>query len=60
VARSDRATLVKGIGVSGLNTKGLLVFLAVLPQFATPRGPWPLAVQLGVLGVLLLAEHLFT
>ena len=51
-ARSDRATLLRGIGVSGLNPKGLLVFLAVLPQFATPRGTWPLAVQLGVLGVV--------
>jgi len=50
--RTDRATLVKGIGVSGLNPKGLLVFLAVLPQFATPRGAWPLAVQLAVLGLV--------
>jgi threonine/homoserine/homoserine lactone efflux protein len=51
-ARTDRATLVKGIGVSGLNPKGLLVFLAVLPQFATPRGTWPLTVQLGILGLV--------
>jgi len=51
-ARSDRATVLRGIGVSGLNPKGLLVFLAVLPQFATPRGSWPLAVQLGILGVV--------
>ena len=50
--RSDRATLLRGIGVSGLNPKGLLVFLAVLPQFATPRGTWPLAVQLGILGLV--------
>jgi threonine/homoserine/homoserine lactone efflux protein len=50
--RSVRATLLRGIGVSGLNPKGLLVFLAVLPQFATPRGTWPLAVQLGLLGVV--------
>jgi threonine/homoserine/homoserine lactone efflux protein len=52
VAGSDRATLLRGIGVSGLNPKGLLVFLAVLPQFATPRGTWPLTVQLGILGVV--------
>jgi len=51
-ARSDRATLVKGIGVSGLNPKGLLVFLALLPQFVSPRGSWPLAVQLGTLGLV--------
>jgi len=51
-ARSDRATLLRGVGVSGLNPKGLLVFLAVLPQFVTPRGGWPLAAQLGILGVV--------
>jgi threonine/homoserine/homoserine lactone efflux protein len=49
---SDRSTLVKGIGVSGLNPKGLLVFLALLPQFTTPRGSWPLTVQLAVLGLV--------
>jgi threonine/homoserine/homoserine lactone efflux protein len=51
-ARGDRATLVRGIGVSGLNPKGLLVFLALLPQFTSPRGSWPLAVQLGILGLV--------
>ncbi len=50
-ARTNRATLVKGIGVSGLNPKGLLVFLALLPQFTDPHAGWPLAVQLGVLGL---------
>src|SRR5215469_5999657 len=50
--RTDRATLVKGIGVSGLNPKGLLVFLALLPQFVSPREGWPLAVQLGILGLV--------
>jgi threonine/homoserine/homoserine lactone efflux protein len=51
-ARGDQATLVKGIGVSGLNPKGLLVFLALLPQFVSPRESWPLAVQLGILGLV--------
>jgi threonine/homoserine/homoserine lactone efflux protein len=46
------ATLAKGIGVSGLNPKGLLVFLAILPQFTSPRGSWPLTVQLAVLGLV--------
>ena len=49
---SGRATLAKGIGVSGLNPKGLLVFLAILPQFTSPRGGWPLTVQLAVLGLV--------
>jgi threonine/homoserine/homoserine lactone efflux protein len=46
------ATLARGIGVSGLNPKGLLVFLAILPQFTSPRGSWPLTVQLAVLGLV--------
>ncbi|HEX4249693.1 MAG TPA: LysE family translocator [Pseudonocardia sp.] len=45
-----RDTLVRGIGVSGLNPKGLLIFLALLPQFTDPRGGWPVAAQIGVLG----------
>lgn len=50
--RTDRAALVRGIGVSGLNPKGLLVFLALLPQFTSPRGNWPLAAQLAILGLV--------
>ena len=49
---TGRSVLVRGLGVSGLNPKGLLVYLAVLPQFTTPRGPWPLTAQLGVLGLV--------
>jgi threonine/homoserine/homoserine lactone efflux protein len=52
LASTSRTTLVKGIGVSGLNPKGLLVFLALLPQFANPHWSWPLAAQLGVLGLV--------
>jgi threonine/homoserine/homoserine lactone efflux protein len=51
-ARTRRATLLKGAGVSGLNPKGLLLFLAVLPQFTSPRWSWPLTVQLGFLGLV--------
>jgi threonine/homoserine/homoserine lactone efflux protein len=51
-AGTSRATLIRGVGVSGLNPKGLLLFLALLPQFASPRGSWPLAAQLGVLGLV--------
>jgi threonine/homoserine/homoserine lactone efflux protein len=51
-ARTGQATLLKGIGVSALNPKGLLLFLALLPQFTSPHGRWPLAVQLGALGVI--------
>lgn len=51
-ARTSQATLLRGIGVSALNPKGLLLFLALLPQFTNPHGRWPLAVQLGVLGLI--------
>jgi len=51
-AGTSRGTLARGMGVSALNPKGLLVFLALLPQFADPRGSWPLAAQLGVLGLV--------
>lgn len=51
-ASSSRWLLVRGIGVSGLNPKGLLLLLALLPQFASPRGGWPLSAQLGLLGLV--------
>lgn len=51
-ASTNRATLVKGMGVSALNPKGLLLFLALLPQFTNPRWSWPLAAQLGFLGLV--------
>lgn len=50
-ADTDWNTLVKGIGVSGLNPKGLLIFLALLPQFTNPDGSWPVAGQIGLLGL---------
>ncbi len=49
---ANRLTLVRGMGVSALNPKGLLLFLALLPQFTSPRWSWPVAVQLGFLGLV--------
>jgi threonine/homoserine/homoserine lactone efflux protein len=43
---------VRGAGVSGLNPKGLLLFLALLPQFITSGGTWPYAVQITLLGLV--------
>jgi threonine/homoserine/homoserine lactone efflux protein len=40
----------KGIGVSALNPKGLLIFLAILPQFTRASQTWTLPAQLAVLG----------
>ena len=51
-AGTFRATLVRGMGVSALNPKGLLLFLALLPQFTSPRWSWPLAAQLAFLGLV--------
>jgi threonine/homoserine/homoserine lactone efflux protein len=50
--RSNWRTLMNGIGVSGLNPKGLLIFLALLPQFTTRHGSWPIAGQIAVLGLV--------
>jgi threonine/homoserine/homoserine lactone efflux protein len=47
--------VTKGIGVSALNPKGLLLFLAILPQFAHTSAAWPMPVQLAVLGAVFIA-----
>lgn len=47
-----RRTFLRGAAVSGLNPKGMLLFLAVLPQFVRPDAPWPVPVQTAVLGGL--------
>ena len=44
-------TIMKGVGVSGLNPKGLLIFLALLPQFTDSHWTWPVAGQIGLLGL---------
>jgi threonine/homoserine/homoserine lactone efflux protein len=42
----------KGAGISGLNPKVFLLFLALLPQFTDPNAAWPLALQIVVLGLV--------
>jgi threonine/homoserine/homoserine lactone efflux protein len=49
--RTNRDTYLEGIGVSGLNPKGLLIFVALLPQFTNPQSSWPLAAQMVALGL---------
>src|SRR5882672_9099526 len=50
-AAADRASqswvrrAAKGAGVSGLNPKALLLFLAFLPQFLTHGAAWPFAAR---------------
>jgi threonine/homoserine/homoserine lactone efflux protein len=49
---STAAIVSRGVGVSGLNPKGLLIFVALLPQFTDPGGHWPVTVQLTALGLV--------
>ena len=44
--------ILRGAAVSGLNPKGVLFFLSILPQFVRTSSTWPLSVQLAVLGVV--------
>jgi threonine/homoserine/homoserine lactone efflux protein len=41
----------RGVGVSALNPKGLLMFVALLPQFTDPAAAWPVAAQIAALGL---------
>jgi threonine/homoserine/homoserine lactone efflux protein len=43
---------VKGFGISGLNPKVFLLFLALLPQFVVATASWPVAAQIMVLGLV--------
>ncbi|MHC5259572.1 LysE family translocator [Streptomyces sp. UC4497] len=52
VGASRRQVMLKGIGISGLNPKALLLYLSLFPQFIHPATGWPVAVQTGVLGTL--------
>ncbi|MEI5582593.1 MULTISPECIES: LysE family translocator [unclassified Agromyces] len=44
--------VLQGAGVSGLNPKGLLVLVVLLPQFTDAAGAWPIPLQLAVLGLI--------
>jgi len=46
----------KGAGISGLNPKVFLLFLALLPQFANPAAPWPVPLQITALGLVHVAS----
>jgi len=46
----------KGIGISLLNPKVFLLFLALLPQCISTSAPWPVGAQMMVLGVIHVAS----
>ncbi|MFE2541737.1 LysE family translocator [Actinacidiphila glaucinigra] len=45
--------MLKGVGISGLNPKALLLYFSLFPQFIdTTGGSWPVAAQTGLFGAL--------
>ena len=44
-------TFVQGVGTSGINPKGLLFYVALVPQFVSPEASLPVPVQSGLLGL---------
>lgn len=44
--------VLQGAAVSGLNPKGLLLFIAMLPQFVSVTAAWPPGAQLFTLGLV--------
>ncbi|WP_211877467.1 LysE family translocator [Pseudarthrobacter albicanus] len=44
-------TFLQGMGTSGINPKGLLFFVALVPQFVSPEAALPVQVQSGLLGL---------
>jgi threonine/homoserine/homoserine lactone efflux protein len=55
-------TFLQGMGTSGINPKGLLFFVALVPQFVSPEAALPVPVQSGLLGLtfVLLAAVVYT
>lgn len=53
---SARHVALRGAGISGLNPKGLLLYLALLPQFVHHDAGWPVAAQTSLLGSLHMAN----
>ena len=60
--RNQLRTFFQGMGTSGINPKGLLFFVALVPQFVSPEAPLPVPVQSGLLGLtfVLLAAVVYT
>lgn len=61
-ATNQLRTFLQGIGTSGINPKGLLFYVALVPQFVSPEASLPVPVQSGLLGLtfVLLAGLVYT
>lgn len=51
---AKKALFLRGMAVSGLNPKGLLLYLAILPQFVSRDG-WPIWNQFLILGLIFIS-----
>lgn len=56
VAASRWQIMLKGVGISGLNPKALLLYFSLFPQFIHPGEGWPVAAQTGLFGTLHMAS----
>ncbi|NEA98513.1 LysE family translocator [Streptomyces sp. SID13726] len=52
VGSSRTQVLLRGVGISGLNPKALLLYFSLFPQFIDSARGWPVAAQTGLLGAL--------
>jgi threonine/homoserine/homoserine lactone efflux protein len=48
-------TFLQGMGTSGINPKGLLFYVALIPQFVSADAALPVPVQSGLLGMTFVA-----
>jgi threonine/homoserine/homoserine lactone efflux protein len=49
----------RGFGISGMNPKALLLFLALLPQFTNKTAHWSITGQITILGIIQIANCAF-
>lgn len=54
-AGSQLRTFLQGMGTSGINPKGLLFYVALIPQFVSSEASLPVPVQSGLLGMTFVA-----
>lgn len=52
----EKHVVATGAAVSGLNPKGLMLFIALLPQFVGTGAAWPVWTQMFVLGLVFIAS----
>ncbi|QGU05486.1 LysE family translocator [Corynebacterium comes] len=55
VVDKRKRIIATGAAVSGLNPKGLMLFIALLPQFVAPAA-WPVTAQMFVLGLVFIVS----